>query len=142
MISGAMYSGVPTNEYVFSPRTISLANPKSTCPEKEAGTLTPPRDDSELGDEVKNGHQFDVALHIQHQVLWLQVSVHDVLLVEISEGLHHAGGAEHSRGLIKAPSAKIKGLKGWSSLPLALFITFSVSNLSNSPSRCALSVFG
>lgn len=49
-------------------------------------------------------HHFDVSLHIQHQVLWLQVPVHDVLLVEVGIGLHHAGSAEHSNGLIKTPS--------------------------------------
>lgn len=50
---------------------------------------------------VESTHQLDVALHVQHQVLRLQVSVHDVLLVEVGVGLHHAGGAEHGGGLVK-----------------------------------------
>lgn len=49
-------------------------------------------------------HNFDVSLYIQHQVLWLQVSVHDVLLVEVGISLHHTGSAEHGNGLIKTPS--------------------------------------
>lgn len=49
-------------------------------------------------------HQFDITLHVQHQVLGLQVSVHDVLLMEVGVGLHHAGSAEHSHGLVKAAS--------------------------------------
>jgi len=48
-------------------------------------------------------HQFDVALYVQHQVLGLQVSVHDVLLMEVGVGLHHAGRAEHRDGLVKTP---------------------------------------
>lgn len=57
-------------------------------------------------------HQFNIALYIQHQVLRLQVSVHDVLLVEVGIGLHHAGGAEHGNGLVKTPSEDHKHMKG------------------------------
>lgn len=52
----------------------------------------------------RSTHQFDIALYVQHQVLRLQVSVHDVLLMEVGVGLHHTGGAEHSHGLVKTPS--------------------------------------
>lgn len=58
-------------------------------------------------------HQFDVALYIQHQVLRLQVSVHDVLLVEVGVGLHHTGSAEHSDGLVKTPSENHRDMSGW-----------------------------
>lgn len=55
--------------------------------------------------EEKPPHQFDVALHVQHQVLGLQVSVHDVLLVEVNVGLHHAGRAEDGDVLVKTSPA-------------------------------------
>lgn len=57
-------------------------------------------------------HQFDVALYIQHQVFRLQVSVHDVLLVEVGVGLHHTGSAEHGDGLVKTPSENHRGTNG------------------------------
>lgn len=67
--------------------------------------------------------QFNIALHIQHQVLRLQVSVHDVFLVEVGVGLHHAGSAEHSDGLVKTPSEEAQ--KDWSVLqPLTALLTF------------------
>ena len=60
-----------------------------------------------------SSHQFDVALCVQHQVLRLQVSVHDVLLVEVGVGLHHTGSAEHSDGLVKTPSENHRDISGW-----------------------------
>lgn len=55
-----------------------------------------------------NPHQFDVAPHVQHQVLGLQVPVHDVLLVEVVVGLHHAGRAEDGDVLVETAPEKIK----------------------------------
>lgn len=63
MISGGMYSGVPTNEYVFSPRTISLAKPKSTCTIEEAGTLTLARD-------ATCTHSWDTRSKIKESPVW------------------------------------------------------------------------
>ena len=62
-------------------------------------------------------HQFDVALNVQHQILRFQVSVHDVLLMQVSVGLHHTGGAEHGNGFIKTPSKNHRNTKGSTSSP-------------------------
>lgn len=104
MISGATYSGVPQNVQVFWPHLSFLAKPKSTW-EKILGI-----DIAALGllSEVcwlsRGAYQLDVSICVQHEILRLQVSVYDAIVVEVVKGLCYTAHTELGSVFIKTAS--------------------------------------
>lgn len=104
MISGATYSGVPQNVQVLWPHLSFLAKPKSTWEKILAINMAALSLQSEVCWLSRAAYQLDVSICVQHEILRLQVSVYDAIVVEVVKGLCYTAHTELGSVFIKTAS--------------------------------------